>query len=239
VDRPFVLFHPELTEPDALRCLAYEQLVHVPNGPYLSLVDELEDRWRRHVRVYRSSGGDVVNYFRCSLTGHHYVEALGPYAVNVIVLIHSALSAADLPRCVMVTTLLTAIDAGLEPAARIWCADALCISALPITPEIVRGLTTLLADEATRLAVAERLCYRASPEIAALVGGVADAETNPERKAVLTEFAEVYRTLAEVGHGDHAVARFQGRSLSRFMHQLLALGPLGGNFYTPDIPAGG
>lgn len=238
MDRPFVLFHPELTEQDALRCLAYEKLVFVPNGPYLPLIDEGPERWRRHVRIYRSTGGDVVNYFRCSLTGHHYAEARGPYAVNVIVLIHSALAAADLPRCILVDTLLAAVDAGLEPPARIWCADALCISALPVTPEIERGLTKLLADESTRLAVAERLSYRASPQLAALVEGVAKAETDPGRKAVLTEFAEVYRTLAEVGHGDPAVARFRGRTLSPFMQQLLAFGPLGMNFSSPDAPAG-
>jgi hypothetical protein len=240
VDRELNLFHPELTEADALRCLAYEKLFLYPiKGPLLSLLEEGTDGWRRHVRIYRSSKGDVVNYFRCELTGHHYAEARGPYANNILIFIHAALAAADLPRCILVETLVSAIDAGLEPGARIWCADALCISALPVTPEILHGLTKLLEDESTRVAVAERLSYRASPEIAALVEGVAQAETDPQRKAHLTEFAEVYRTLADIGHGDAAVARFQGRTLSPFMQQLLAIGPLGGNFYGPDVPAEG
>lgn len=240
MEREVVLFHPVLTEQDALRCLAYQDLVFIPRGaPVLTLLEEATDAWQRRVRIYQSSTGDVVNYFRCGLTGHHYVEARGPNLTVLVILIHAAFAAADLPRAVLVEHLLAAIDGGLDANDRISVADALCIWALPVTPEILGGLTKLLTDDTTRVAVAERLSYRAAPEIAALVERVANAETDPERKGYLAEFAEVYRTLAEIGHGEAAVARCQGRVQSPFMQRLLEIGPIGGNFYGPDMAAVG
>jgi hypothetical protein len=229
-----LLFHPHLQEADALRCLTYHDLVLVPNGPYLTLVGEGEDAWRRRVRVYRSSSGAAANYVRCALTGHHYVDVRGPLDVNIQVFIHSALAAADLPRVVLMSQIVEAVESATDAYSKIDFATGLCIGTLTATPEVVGAWTKLMEDEQVRVAVAERLAYRTMPEIAELVGAFADRETDPARKAHLDQFARIYRTLVEIGPGDAALARFAGEELSPYNRQLLQIGAPGARFYSPD-----
>jgi hypothetical protein len=230
-----ILFlHPHLEEADALRCMAFHELVFILNGPYLTLVSEGQDGWRRHIRVYRSSPGGAVNYVRCGLTNHHYVEIRGPLAVNIQVLIHSALAAADLPRAVLMSTIVEAVDSATDAYSKIDFATGLCMGSLTATPEIVAAWTRLLEDEEVRVAVAERLSYRAMPEIVTLVEAFAERETDPERKPLLDQFARVYRTLLEIGPGDEALARFAGEELPPFPRRLLEIGAPGSRFYWPD-----
>lgn len=232
-----LLLHPHLVEADALRCLAYQTLVLVPNGPFLTFAGESEDAWRRRVRVYRSSSGAVVNYFRCALTGHHYVDIRGPLAVNIAVLISSALAAADLPRVVLMSAIVEAVEDATDAYSKVDFATGLCIGSLTATPEVVAAWTTLLEDEEVRLAVAERLAYRTLPEIATLVETFAARDTDPQRQPVLEQFARIYRTLVEIGPGDGALARFAGEQLSPYKRQLLEIGAPGARFYSPDASA--
>jgi|GEM_PF-3725508 len=226
-----LLLHPLLQEADALRCLAYEKLVLVPNGPYLTRVGEGEDPWRRYVRVYKSNTGDAVNYYRCSLTGHHYVEIRGEYSVNIEIFIHAAHAAADLHRVVLMSTIVEAVDQVTDAYSKVDFATGLCIGSLTATPEVVQAWTKLLEDEEVRVAVAERLAYRTMPEIAALVGDFAARETDPARKPALDQFARIYQTLVEIGPGDAALARFEGEELSPYNRQLLQIGAPGSRFY--------
>lgn len=228
------LFHPSLQEVDALRCLAYEKLVHIPNGPFLTRVGEGEDAWRRYVRVYKSNRDDAVNYYRCAMTGHHYVEIRGEFSVNIEILIGSAQVAAGLPRAVLMSTIVEAVDEATDAYSKIDFATGLCIGSLTATPEVVQAWTKLLEDEEVRVAVAERLGYRTMPEIAALVADFAARETDPARKPALDQFARIYQTLVEIGPGDAALARFESEQLSPYNRQLLKVGAPGSRFFPPD-----
>lgn len=229
-----LLFHPHLEEADALRCFAYENIVLVPNGPILTLVGEGEDPWKRYVRVYKSSNDDVMNYFRCALTGHHYIEIRGKFASNIAVLIHSAHAAANLPQVILMSTIVEAVEGADDAYSKIDFATGLCIGSLTVAPEIVQAWETLLKDEEVRVAIVERLGYRTLPEIATLVEALAERETDAERKPVLTQSAKIYRTLVEIGPGDEALARFKDEQLSPYNRQLLELGAPGDRFFSPD-----
>jgi hypothetical protein len=230
-----ILFlHPRLGEADALRCLAFHELVFIMNGPRLTLVGEGEDAWRRHIRVYRCSTGEAVNYVRCGLTGHHYVELRGPAATAIKMYISSAHTAARLHLPVLMSHLVEAVEGADSAYSRIDFATGLCMGSLTATPEVVAAWSELLEDEEVRVAVAERLSYRTLPEIAALVEAFAGRETDPERKPFLDQFARVYRTLVEIGPGDAALARFAGEELPPYPRQLLQIGAPGSRFYFPD-----
>jgi hypothetical protein len=231
-----VLFlHPRLEEADALRCIAFHDLVFIMNGPRLTLVGEGEDAWRRHIRVYQCSTGKVaVNYVRCGLTKHHYVELRGPSAASIRMYIISAHTAARLHLPVYMYDLVKAVDSLTDAYSKIDFATGLCMGSLTATPEVVAAWTRLLEDEEVRVAVAERLSYRTMPEIATLVETFAERETDPVRKPFLDQFARVYRTLVEIGPGDAALARFAGEELPPFPRQLLQIGAPGSRFYLPE-----
>jgi hypothetical protein len=230
-----ILFlHPRLEEVDALRCIAFHELVFILHGPYLTLVSEGQDPWRRHIRVYRASTGDAVNYVRCGLTNHHYVDIRGPIAQNLWIHIIAAHTAARLHRPVQMSDIVEAVDGATDAYSKIDFATGLCMGSLTATPEIVAAWTRLLEDEEVRVAVAERLSYRTMPEIVTLVEEFAERETDPERKPLLDQFARVYRTLLEIGPGDEALARFAGEELPPFPRRLLEIGAPGSRFYWPD-----
>jgi hypothetical protein len=230
-----ILFlHPRLEEADALRCLAFHDLVFIMHGPRLTLVNEGQDPWRRHIRVYRSSTGDAVNYVRCGLTNHHYVEIRGPIAQTLKIHISSAHTAGRLHLPIWLHTLLEAVKDVTDAYSKIDYATGICMATLTATPEVLAAWTNLLEDEEVRVAVAERLSYRTMPEIAALVESFAERETDSTRKLHLDQFARVYRTLVEIGPGEAALARFAGEELPPFPRRLLEIGAPGSRFFWPD-----
>lgn len=226
------LFHPNLSPDEAFAALAYQDLIHVPNGPFLEQVEDLRDAWGRSIRVYRSTSGDIVNYVSDPASGMHFAHARGELALNITVLIGSALVAADALRLSTEDVIAAARDPEVGEMA-VGLATALVVGNLESTNEIDTALLLLAGEPENRVPIAEVIGYRCLPRQIALVQQLVRDEADAERKASLELLATGYQALLDLGPGAAALARVPGNEQSPLLHRILEIGPPGSHFATP------
>ncbi|NOU31816.1 MAG: hypothetical protein HOO96_28265, partial [Polyangiaceae bacterium] len=180
-----IVFHPAIDDDDVVAVMQPEDFILLPKPPFLRFVGRSDDAWGRRVLLYRGDGDLVANLVVCHLTGLRFVHVVGALANNVAVAIIAAQTASGQPRFPLDHIVAFAAHADNE-RDRVQSATVLSVAALDWSDDVARAVRALLADEETRIAVAERMTYRCPPEMVALLEEAAAADADPTRRAALT-----------------------------------------------------